>query len=239
MNTVWRPPEVTGVRKALLAWAADHLREFPWRDVGVSRYGVVIAEVLLKRTTAQAAARVYLAFIGRYPDFQSIWEAPVEEVEELLTPVGLYHQRAKGLKEMAEYLIRVHCGKIPDNLLDLVKVPHLGPYSARAVLSFGHGEPAAVVDSNVQRIFGRLYRGSLGDRPPLSAVQEVADLLLDTAEHRQFNWALLDLGALVCRYDRPRCSDCPLAGLCDYSKWCQEPGRVDTLTPSPLNRGQE
>lgn len=234
------PPRNTSeVRRALLSWAAVHLREFPWRDRGTCIYQVLIAEVLLKRTTARAAARMFASFITRFPDLESIDKASIEDLEEALAPVGLYRQRATGLKQMAEYLRREHGGQIPDNLPDLLKVPHLGPYSSRAVLSFGHGEPAAVVDSNVQRILSRLYRRLLAEAPSLSAVQEVADLLLDTSEHRQFNWALLDLGAVVCRYDRPRCPDCPLAGLCDYSKWYQEPVRSDTLTPPPLSRGQE
>ena len=219
----WAPHGVTGVRTALLVWATDHLRDFPWRRSGLSLYEVVIAEVLLKRTTAQAAARVYSAFINQYPNFQSICEAPTGGVEDILAPVGLYRQRAKGLREMAEYLVSRHGGRVPDTLQDLLRVPHLGPYSARAVLSFGHGHPAAVVDSNVQRILSRLYRGSLGEAPALSAVQEVADLLLDTGEHQKFNWALLDLGSMICRYDRPRCPDCPLTGLCDYSEWYQQP----------------
>ena len=213
-----RPRNTAEVRRALLAWAADYLRDYPWRKRSVSNYEVLVAEVLLKRTTARAAARTYVSFIAQFPDLASITEAPIEEVEQALTPVGLYRQRAKGLKEMAKYLAREHGGQVPNNLTALVRVPHLGPYTARAVLSFGHGRPAAVVDSNVQRVLGRLYKRRLGQAPSLSDVQALADGLLPPGSHQTFNWALLDLGATVCRYDMPRCLVCPLARLCDYSK---------------------
>ena len=153
--SIRQPSNTVKVRRALLAWAADHLREFPWRGQDTSVYQILVAEVLLKRTTAQAAARLFGWFIVQFPGLESIEEASTGELEEALMPVGLYRQRAKGLKQMAEYLIREHGGQVPDNLTDLLKVPHLGPYSAGAVLSFGYGRPAAIVDSNVQRVLGR------------------------------------------------------------------------------------
>ena len=213
------PPRNTSeVRRALLGWAAVHLREFPWRDRGTCVYQVLIAEVLLKRTTARAAARVFAGFITRFPDLESIEKASIEDLEGALAPVGLYRQRATGLKQMAQYLRRERGGQIPDNLPDLLKVPHLGPYSAGAVLSFGYGRPAAIVDSNVQRVLGRLYQCQLGESPTLSATQALADVLLDPEAHQVFNWALLDLGAVVCRYDVPRCRACPLSSVCEYFK---------------------
>ena len=159
------PTNIPDVRHALLEWAADHRRAFPWREKTVSAYEVLVAEVLLKRTTARAAARVFPTFICQFPDIECVRQALLEQLEAALQPVGLYRQRAKGLKELAEYLVVKHKGQVPRGLPDLVKVPHLGPYSARAILSFGHGIPAAIVDSNVQRVLGRLYRQRLGEAP--------------------------------------------------------------------------
>ena len=169
----------------------------------------------MKRPNAAAAARVFPSFIARFPDPESLRRAPTGEVEEALRPVGLYRQRAKGLKEMAEYLVGEHEGRVPDSRTELEKVPHLGPYSSRAVLSFGHGCPAAIVHSNVVRVLGRVYRRRLGKSPSLSPTQALADLLVDAEHHQTFNWALLDLGAMVCRYGTPLCGECPLAGFCD------------------------
>ena len=230
------PSNTSEVRRSLLAWALDHLRDYPWRDGSVSNYEVLIAEVLLKRTTARAAARAYAPFIAQFPNLESIAAAPIHEVEQALAPVGLYRQRAKGLKDLTEYLTREHGGQIPDSLAALARVPHLGPYTARAILSFGHGRPAAIVDSNVQRVLGRLYSRRLGEAPSISAVQALADVLLAPESHQTFNWALLDLGATVCRYDTPRCPVCPLASTCDYSK-CHT--RDDKGNPDKMPSGDE
>ena len=200
-----------------MTWATDHLRTFPWREEGLTRYQVVIAEVLLKRTTATAAARVYPSFVAQFPDLKSLAEGLEEDLEQSLAPLGLYRQRARGLKQMARYLLEQHGGQVPGNLQDLQKVPHLGPYASRAVLSFAVGTPAAIVDSNVSRVFGRLFQNRLGTSPTQRAIQDLADVVVDPVEHRTFNLAVLDLGAVVCRYDRPRCPDCPLAHLCDYA----------------------
>ena len=117
---------------------------------------------------------------------------------------------------MAQYLVEQCDRQVPLDLSSLVRVPHVGPYAARAVLSFGHRHAAAVVDSNVQRVLGRLFRRRLGPAPKLVHVQDLADAILPNDAHREFNWAVLDLGGTVCRYDRPNCGVCPLVGSCEY-----------------------
>lgn len=218
MSTVRpNPRRLVRVRKLLLNWASANGRSYPWRTLGCSPYSVLIAEILLKRTTAQAALRVFKPFLSRFPDLEAIDQADHAAIMESLKAVGLYRQRAKGLKEMASYLIHKHDGVIPQELDALRHVPHLGPYTARAVLSFGFGVPAAVVDSNVQRVLGRLFKGTLVKNSSAAHVQDLADHLVTKTTHQQFNWAIIDLGALVCRYDRPRCKVCPLESVCDYA----------------------
>lgn len=212
-----RPRGTAAIQRALLSWATSNRRDFPWRAEGLSPYQVLVAEILLKRTTARAAARAYGPFVARFPDLESLCEASLSEVEEGLTAIGLYRQRARGLKEMARYLTEQWGGDVPLDLASLLRAPHVGPYAARAVLSFGHRRAAAVVDSNVLRVFGRLFRNRLGSAPPLADVQALADAVLPKDSHREFNWALLDLGATVCRYDRPRCGACPLERFCSHA----------------------
>ena len=119
---------------------------------------------------------------------------------------------------MANFIVDRYAGAIPADLDSLLEVPQIGEYAARAVMSFGHGIPAAVVDSNVIRVLGRLFSQTLGKRPTLVQLQELADVLLPDQGHQQFNWAVLDLGALVCRYDRPKCEICPLMAICDTNQ---------------------
>jgi A/G-specific adenine glycosylase len=201
----------------LIGWAKREGRAFPWRMAGRTPYEVLVAELLLKRTTAQAASRIYGQFLKEFPDPAAINSADPSDLEFVLSSVGLQRQRASGFKAMAQFLVDRCRGVVPHDLDKLLEVPHVGEYAARAVMSFGHGRPAAVVDSNVVRVFGRLFSKSLGPNPPLKQIQGLADAILPVHDHKEFNWAVLDLGALVCRYDRPRCEICPFRSICDSS----------------------
>ena len=202
----------------LAVWADREGRSYPWRDAGRTPYEVLVAEILLKRTTAQAAARVYGRFLDEFPDLDAIMGADLSELEKALVSVGLQKQRARGFKSMAQYLVEQCGGVVPSTLEGLREVPHVGEYAARAIMSFAHGKPAAVVDSNVVRVFERLFSQGLGTDPTVAQFQELADAVLPEHDHKRFNWGILDLGALVCRYDRPRCEICPFVSSCDTNQ---------------------
>ena len=199
----------------VLDWAHDNLSDFPWRQ-RESPYEILVAEVLLKRTTATAAARVYVEFFFRFPALQDIASATEEELVEVLSKLGLQHQRARSMKELAAWILSRHAGCIPCNLEELLKVPGLGDYSARAILTFGYGIPSAVLDTNVERILVRVFGDVLPPRPSWTLLHEIAQDLLPCDGHREYNFGLLDLGRLVCRNVQPKCEDCPLASVCAF-----------------------
>jgi len=200
----------------LLTWWCTARREYPWRRRGVTPYEVLLAEVLLKRTTARSAERAFPRFLEAWPDVKALLRATDDDLTRALSTVGLQRQRTKTLKDVAWYISLHEGGRIPDTLEGLSRIPHIGPYTARAVLSFAYDIPVAVVDSNVVRVIGRLFSGVLAGRPAQNTVQAVADMLIPKESHREFNYAVLDFGALVCRYTNPRCSVCPVKGQCDY-----------------------
>lgn len=203
---------------------------------------MLVAEVLLKRTTATAAAKVYEDFIHQFPSPHSLADASITSVARALSSVGLQRQRARSFKSLADHLIRAESGQIPRSLPRLLDVPGLGEYSARAVLSFGHGTPAAILDTNVERLLHRVFLTVLPDKPSQSTLQELADQLLPVSDHRDYNFALLDLGATICRYVKPRCDECPLNSVCDFrvqhsAGLVRElPGRYQTVTSVNLKR---
>jgi A/G-specific adenine glycosylase len=172
--------------------------------------------MLLKRTTATAAARTFPSFLDRFPDITALACSAPGAVEDALKPVGLYKQRSRSFVEMATHIRDREGGRFPRSLKRLKNVPGLGDYSSRAVLCFVHGRRTAIVDSNVERIIRRLFSAKA---KPLttSQVQLYADSLVPAGRSREFNWAMLDLAASICRYDRARCERCPLAKLCDFS----------------------
>jgi len=229
-----------GLNQSIRDWSLTHLRAFPWREPGRTPYEVLIAEVLLKRTTATAVSRIYDAFVKQFPSIQTLNGASEEQLASILSKVGLQRQRAKSIKALARHLTEEQGGNIPSDLDHLLHIPGLGEYSARAVLSFGHSIPVAVVDTNVERILGRVFQTVLPKRPLTHLFQELASSLLPSESHRRYNLGLLDLGALICRYIDPLCPECPLTYICDYYSQNkarlikEEPGRYETVVGAKL-----
>ena len=214
----------------VLKWASQNKGDFPWRQ-SRSAYHILVAELLLKRTTATAAARVYEEFLDRFPSAQTVSSAPFEELVDAFSGVGLQRQRARDFKRLAEWLLTRFGGSIPKDLNSLLEVPGLGNYSAAAIMSFGHGFPLAVVDANVERILIRVFGNDLPPRPSGKLLDGFAQNLLPKDDHREYNYGLLDLGRTVCRYVDPKCGECPLASDCDYFVRTNEV-RTDAATGS-------
>lgn len=199
---------------ALLGWWADNGRQFPWR-VDRTPYRVLVSELLLKRTTSTAAARVFLEFLERYPDVRSLASADRLGLEALFSKVGLQKQRAVSALRMARHICGELGGELPVDYGVLRRIPGVGDYTACAVLSFGFGVPVAAVDSNVVRILTRVFESYLGTDASKGTIRALAQAVLPENGHEAFNYALLDLGATVCRYRYERHGVCPLKPMCD------------------------
>lgn len=205
-------------QQALLTWAHSNLRDYPWRKTGTSAYKILIAELLLKRTTAAAAARLYDPFIEKYPTIYRLADASIGELASALEPIGLSRQRSRAIKGLAQTLVQHYKGQVPSTLEQLQSLPGIGDYAARAIMSFGHDISLAVVDGNVKRVLCRVFQNELAESSNRANVQTIVDDLLPKDRHRNFNFALLDLGSLICRPTKPSCYKCPLQNICDYAR---------------------
>jgi len=202
------------IRKALLGWASAHLRRFPWRE-GRTPYRIMVAEFLLKRTTSAAVTRVYDGFVAKYPGVRELAQADISELEDFLETIGYHRLRARALKETARHILENFGGQIPSTLEELRSIPNIGSYTAGAILSLGYDKRAPMVDSNVERVLKRLFSNCLQGKISMGKLDKVARVLVPDEDHDLFNLALIDLGALVCRYRKPLCDECPLYRTCD------------------------
>jgi A/G-specific adenine glycosylase len=199
----------------LLKWWEKNKLHFPWRE-NRTPYRILVAEVILRRTTAKAALRVYDKILKSYPDIEALRAAKERDLATLLSTVGFHKQRSKVLKAMASYIVKEHRGQIPSSREELLKIPHVGPYTAGAIRSLGYNMRSAMVDSNVRRIVARLFLFSLCSKPTYRTVAAIVETILPKEEYVSFDLALLDLGITFCRSVRPLCLLCPLSGLCDF-----------------------
>jgi len=205
---------------SLLEWAKSQKRSFFWRERRQTPFRILVIEVLLARTRAEAVEPVAARLIRRYPTVQQLAAASVRELEEIVRPLGLFRKRARLLKACAQRILTEHRGRVPRDVDALLSLPSVGRYAATALLCFGFDIPQGVVDANVARVYGRLF--SL-EKPPARLANahglwELANSLVPAMSARRFNWALLDLGASVCLPRSPKCGECPLASRCDFAR---------------------
>ncbi len=203
----------------LLKWFEKNKRIFPWRKADISLYEILIVEILLRKTKAEMVSEFYPKFIKKYPDIGAINKTYQEVLENDLIPLGLYITRARLLKDIAREIINSYGGKIPKKYDELIKLKGIGKYIANAFLCFGLNQDVVLVDTNVKRVFSRLYNKEyptkVNDKHPLW--EELVELI-PRGENKKFFTAILDFGALVCKKKKYICKDCPLISLCKYNK---------------------
>ena len=197
-----------------MKWHERNRRDFPWRR-SRDPYTVLVAEMMLQRTRAEQVSEVFQKFISRFPDPASVASSADEEVLRLLSGLGLRHRAVKLLEALRE-IARKFDGRVPSSYEDLVSLPGVGPYTASAVLSFGFGRRAPIVDSNIARFYSRFLGIRPKRRPHLDPeIREAAAKFLPEKAAPEFNEALLDFTSMICA-PKPRCNECPLRDLCNY-----------------------
>jgi len=199
----------------LLGWWKERHRDFPWRNTR-DTYQTLISEVLLHRTKAEQVVSVYKVFLKKYPTMKLLSTAPISDVKRILHPLGL-HWRTELLHQMAKEITQKYDGKIPTEKEELESLPGISHYIASAVRCFSLGYPEALLDTNTVRVLGRFFGIRVTDSSRRS--QRFTQLhlsLIDTKHPRQFNYAMIDLGALVCKPKNPLCNICPLSKMCKY-----------------------
>ena len=201
-------------RRLLLNWFDAHQRTLPWRSTPTP-YRVWISEAMLQQTQVATVIPYFERFMKRFPDVQTLAEADSGQVLKMWEGLG-YYSRARNLHRAARIICEKYHGRIPDEEQALRSLPGIGPYIAAAVLSIAFRQPYAVVDGNVKRVIARLCGVDFPVNQPQSHkhYQPLADALLDTERPGDYNQALMELGALVCRPQQPNCGNCPVASCC-------------------------
>ena len=214
---------------ALLEWFQEQGRDLPWRQTR-DPYAVLVAEVMLQQTQVERVLPKYVEFLERFPSFQTLADAPRSEVIRAWSPLG-YNRRAVRLQEVAQQVVEVWGGTLPQDLGELRTLKGVGPYTAAAIACFAFEQDVVVLDTNVRRVLGRVF---LGPEPaPQQDVEQVAQEALPTGQAWQWHQALMDVGATLCTVLRPRCMLCPLRPWCRAAPSLQEGARrmAEARTP--------
>ncbi len=224
-------PAARSLQQCLLAWYTEEARDLPWRRTH-DPFWILVSEVMLQQTRVETVIPYYERFLRAYPTVDALARAPIDDVLKLWEGLG-YYRRAHYLHSAAREVVTRHGGQIPEGLAALRALPGVGPYTAAAVASIAFGGNEPVLDGNVARVLARLYRVSGDPRraDTKARLEELARSHVPRGRASEFNQALMDLGARVCRPRHPHCVECPVSALCEAHQAGEE-----SLFPTHIKR---
>ncbi|MBO4210080.1 A/G-specific adenine glycosylase, partial [Micromonospora echinofusca] len=199
-------------------WFQQHARDLPWRKPGVGAWAILVSEVMLQQTPVVRVLPAWEAWLARWPvPAELAADSPAEAIR-MWGRLG-YPRRALRLHECAVALVERHGGEVPTNLDQLLALPGVGTYTARAVAAFAYGQRHPVVDTNVRRVVARAVAGEPDAGPTTRPADLIATERLLPAEPAAAalaSAAFMEIGAVVCTARSPRCVDCPLTARCAW-----------------------
>ena len=172
-----------------------------------------MSELMLQQTQVPRVVPKYEAFLATFPTPAAGAAAPVGDVVRAWQGLG-YNRRAVNLHRAATAVVERFGGTMPSSLDDLLSLPGVGPYTARAVLVFAFERDVGLIDTNAGRVVARAVAGrALAPRE----AQAVADAAVPPGRAWAWGSAIFDLGATVCLKRSPRCGECPVVAHCAWA----------------------
>ncbi|MDD5126730.1 MAG: hypothetical protein PHR43_01320 [Dehalococcoidales bacterium] len=214
-------------------WNSSGRRNFPWRETH-DPFKVMIAEILLHRTRAEQVVPLYQVFIKKYSDVHAIARSSPDELEESFRSAGL-HWRWKLLHAMSIDIETRFNGQIPHDFEDLTSLLGVSHYIASAVRCFAFGYPDVLLDTNTVRVSGRIFGLPITDSSRRSILfRKVIQRLMDAEQCSDFNFALIDFAAKVCRLKKPHHDECPICESCVFYQKIAGVNKNTKINTTPL-----
>ncbi len=202
------------MQRALINWYNKHKRDLPWRRTQ-DPYAIWVSEIMLQQTQVDTVIPYYQRFLKRFPTIRELARASEDDVLALWSGLG-YYRRARLLHRAAQIVAVQHNGVFPRDRAARLKLPGLGAYTAGAIASIAFNLPEPIVDGNVARVFSRYFgiHEPLGSRQNDELLWSHAHKLVPKHKPGDFNQALMELGATVCKKTEPLCQQCPIRRGC-------------------------
>ena len=221
---------INNVPELLLQWGLPQLRNMPWRETQ-DPWHVLVSEVMLQQTHVPRVLPRFERFVALFPTPRACAASPLADMLVEWQGMG-YPRRCKNLQLAAQMMVDRFDGEVPQTLNELLELPGVGPYTARAVLTFAFDADVAVVDTNVARVLARISGKVLNAR----ASQEMADAWLPVGFSRDWNQVIMDFGATVCTARKAHCEGCPVFTQCVWKGGVDnemDPAKTSAFTSKP------
>jgi len=209
--------EIKAYIENIVKWYNSNGRTFDWRETQ-DPYSIFVAEILLQRTQAKQAEPIFNKIITEFPDVKSLSKAKASKLRRYLKPIGLI-KRGDYLVETSNMILKKYDGQFPENKQELLNLKGVGYYTACAVLVFAFEQKYAIIDSNIIRIFERLFNFDNESHEPKKRVIQIGEELLpDESKIKEYSFGLLDISAEICKNNETKCEICPITEFCSSSQ---------------------
>jgi len=219
-------------RESLLSWYAKAGRDLPWRK-GCDPYDIWVSEIMLQQTQVKTVIPYYLRWLAQFPTIEQLAKADLQQVLKAWEGLG-YYTRARNLHRAAQEVLQHHGGVFPTELEDVLALPGIGRTTAGGILSAAFNQPVAILDGNVKRVLARLVALPVPQAKATNQLWELSETLLDREHPKDFNQALMDLGATLCTPKHPNCPSCPWIPYCQAYNLGMQSQLPMRETSSPL-----
>jgi len=177
-----------------------------------NNFELACAVVLSAQTTDASVNRVTPGLFEKYPDAQSLSSADLKDVEQCIASLGLYHNKARAIKNMAKGMVEWFDGQVPDTMEDLLKLEGVGRKCANVILAECFGVPSLAVDTHVTRISKRLGLAYQKDTPEV--IERKLKKKFPEERWIKAHHQMIFFGRYRCHARKPECAGCPFVNIC-------------------------
>lgn len=205
------------MQQEIIDWFETEGRDLPWRQPDFTPWGSLVSEFMLQQTPVARVIPKLDEFLTRWPTPAALAASPSGDAVRAWANLG-YPRRALWLHACAVTIVEKFDGQVPSDVDDLLSLPGVGPYTARAIAVFAFGGHEPVVDTNIRRVIARHNQGNADQGPPSTKrdLEAMAALLPTPDLSPAFNAGIMELGALICTARNPQCEICPIARTCAW-----------------------
>lgn len=187
-------------------------------------YYVWLSEIMLQQTRVSTVIPYFKKFIVRFPNISSLGKAKIDEVLYYWSGLG-YYNRAHNLHKTAKKILEKYNGNFPSKFEEIISLPGIGRSTAGSILTFSYEKSFPILDSNIERVLTRYYgiNGCIKKQKTKKKLWSIISQLTPKKNTSDFNQGIMDIGAKICIYKKPKCELCPLKKNCySFIKCCHQ-----------------
>ena len=209
------------INSKLLGWYKKNMRLLPWRKEQENKlpkpYYIFVSEYMLQQTTVPTVIGRFEEFIKKWPTLKKLSKISESSILSFWSGLG-YYSRARNLLKAAKLIEKNFMGHIPNNFNDLLGLPGIGDYTAKAILGIGFNKPTMPLDANIERIITRIFAYQHPTSDIKNKLKEKSINFISPKSSSKLIQAFMDYGSLVCTPRNPKCNKCIIKMHCQSYK---------------------